>query len=161
MPDGPAIPEMNLPTDVAVLHGMIRELLASHTASQKRIGHLEHQLDQLLKRLYGPRADKIHPDQGILFDEPPPEPLAIVEQPGPSPGESKPKPGHGRKALPANLRREIVLVDIPESEKIAIGGDWTQIGEEISEKLDYTPSSLFVRRTVRPKYVVRFETQAR
>jgi transposase len=149
---------MNLPTDVAVLHGMIRELLASHTASQKRIGHLEHQLDQLLKRLYGPRADKIHPDQGILFDEPP-APVAIVEQSVSSPGESKPKPGHGRKALPANLRREIVLVDIPESEKIAIGGDWTQIGEEISEKLDYTPSSLFVRRTVRPKYVVRFASK--
>ena len=50
MPDGPAIPEMTLPEDLAVCHGMIRELLASHTASQKRIGHLEHQLDQLLKR---------------------------------------------------------------------------------------------------------------
>ena len=38
----------------------------------------------------------------------------------------------------------------------ATGGVWQQIGEEISEKLDYTPSSLFVRRIVRPKYVVRF-----
>ena len=85
--------------------------------------------------------------------------MVIVDKPGPSPGEAKRKPGHGRKALPANLRREIVLVDIPESEKIAIGGDWTPIGEEISEKLDYTPSSLFVRRTVRPKYVVRFASK--
>ena len=40
--------------------------------------------------------------------------------------------------------------------KQATGGQWQQIGEEISEKLDYTPSSLFVRRIVRPKYVVRF-----
>jgi transposase len=157
MPDGPATPEMNLPTDVAVLHGMIRELLTSHTAHQKRIAHLEHQLDQLLKRLYGPRADRIHPDQSSLFGDPPPEP--VIEQPRPSPGESKPKAGHGRKALPANLRRETVVVDIPDAEKVAIGGDWVQIGEEVSEKLDFTPSSLFVRRIVRPKYVVRFASQ--
>jgi transposase len=158
MPDGPATPEMTLPTDVAVLHGMIRELLTAHSAHQKRIAHLEHQLDQLLKRLYGPRADKIHPDQSLLFDEPPPEPTPVVEPPS-SPGGSHRKPGHGRKALPANLRRETVLVDISEAEKLTIGGDWVQIGEEVSEKLDYTPSSLFVRRIVRPKYVVRFATK--
>jgi len=157
MPDGPARPELNLPTDVAVLQDMIRELLTAHTSQHQRIAHLEHQLDQLLKRLYGPRADKIHPDQGLLFDAPQPEP--VIEQPRPSPGEAKPKPGHGRKTLPNNLRRETVVVDIPEAEKLAIGGRWTQIGEEVSEKLDYTPSSLFVRRIVRPKYVVRFPSK--
>lgn len=159
MPDGPAIPEMNLPTDVAVLHGMIRELLATHTANQKRIAHLEHRLDQLLKRYYGPRADKIHPDQSLLFEEPPPEPeLVIVDPPRESPAVARPR-GHGRRALPANLRREIVVVDIPEADKLSIGGAWVKIGEEFSEKLDYIPSSLFVRRTVRPKYVVRFESK--
>ena len=40
--------------------------------------------------------------------------------------------------------------------KQATGGEWQKIGEEVSEKLDYSPSSLFVRRIVRPKYVVRF-----
>jgi transposase len=51
------------------------------------------------------------------------------------------------------------VVDIPEVEKQAVGGTWVKIGEEVSEKLDYTPSHLFVRRIVRPKYVVRFETK--
>ena len=51
------------------------------------------------------------------------------------------------------------MVDIPEAEKLAVGGTWVQIGEEISEKLDYTPSSLFVRQIVRPKYVVHFEAK--
>jgi transposase len=159
MPDGAATPESNLPKDLAVCHGMIRELLASHTVHQKRIAHLEHQLDQLLKRYYGPRADKIHPDQSLLFEEPPPEPQLVVEEPPrESPAVARPR-GHGRTALPANLRREIVVVDILEADKLSIGGAWTQIGEEASEKLDYVPSSLFVRRTVRPKYVVRFETK--
>jgi len=45
---------------------------------------------------------------------------------------------------------------VPEAVKQATGGEWVKIGEEISEKLDYTPSSLFVRQIVRPKYVVRF-----
>ena len=105
MPDA-ATRESDLPTDVAVLHGMVHEFLASLTAERKRVAHLEHQLDQLLKRLYGPRADRIHPDQPSLFDAPaeeanqpppPPEPIVVTKTV---------KPGHGRKALPANLRRQ-------------------------------------------------------
>ena len=76
MTDGPATIELQLPTDVAVLQGMIRELLTTTHSQNRRIAHLEHQLNQLLKRLYGPRADKVHPDQPLLFDDPSPEALA-------------------------------------------------------------------------------------
>lgn len=149
-------PDTPLPDDVAVCHGMIRELLTSHHAQQRRIDQLEHRLDQLLKRLYGPRADRVNPDQPSLFEEP----EEVATAPLPPAGEAVPRPtdarGHGRRKLPDNLRRETVVVDVPEAEKIAVGGTWVPIGEEVSEKLDYTPSSLFVRRTVRPKYVVRF-----
>ena len=48
------------------------------------------------------------------------------------------------------------MVDLPDAVKRAAGGEWHKIGEDVSETLDYTPSSLFVRRIVRPKYVVRF-----
>jgi transposase len=159
MPDGPAMPEPKLPEDLAVCHGLIRELLVTNASSQRRIGHLEHQLDQLLKRLYGPRADRLNPDQASLFGDPPPEPLSPpVDQPLESKPASKSK-GHGRHSLPKNLRRETVVVDIPEADKLAVGGTWVKIGEELSERLDFTPSSLFVRRIVRPKYVVRFEAK--
>jgi transposase len=159
MPDGPASPELHLPSDVAVLQAMVRELLATVHSQQRRIDHLEHQLDQLLKRVYGPRADKVNPAQGTLFDEPPAEPTVPLPDPMVDTSSAARPQGHGRKLLPKNLRRETVVVDIPEAEKRALGGDWVKIGEEISEKLDYTPSSLFVRRIVRPKYVVRFETR--
>jgi transposase len=160
MPDGPATPEWNLPTDLTVCHGMIRELLSTGHRQERRIAHLEHQLDQLLKRLYGPRADRINPDQKLLFDEPPAEPALPVPPPAEEAAPTTTRgQGHGRKALPNNLHRETVVVDIPEAEKQAIGGKWTKIGEEVSEKLDFTPSSLFVRRIVRPKYVVRFENK--
>src|SRR5829696_5915104 len=70
MPDGVANPESNLPQDVAVLQGMIRELLTTVREQQRRIDHLVHQVHQLTKRLYGPRADQLHPNQPSLFDEP-------------------------------------------------------------------------------------------
>jgi transposase len=156
MPDASRSVESKLPEDLAVCHGLIHELLSTHHTQQRRIDHLEHQLDQLLKRLYGPRADTVHPDQGTLFGEPPPEPSPppVVKPVGTPPAATA--KGHGRKALPANLRRETEVIDIPGAEKLAVGGTWVRIGEEVSERLDYTPSSLFVRRTVRPKYVVRF-----
>ena len=168
MPDGPAIREPNLPADLAVCHAMIRELLAANREQLRRTEHLEHQLDQLLKRLYGPRADRLHPDQPTLFGDPPPATpdASVVEPPLESQAESTPASkigpkatGHGRRSLPANLKRVVEVVDIPDAEKIAHGGTWTRIGEAVSEQLDYTPSSLFVRRIVRPKYVVRFDDQ--
>jgi transposase len=162
MPDGPAILEPNLPDDPAVCHGLIRELLASHAADQRRIAQLEHRLDQLLKRLYGPRADRLPPDQGSLFGDPPPAtpeppPVETPLKSQPESTVSTKRTGHGRKGLPANLRRVAEVVDIPDAEKVAHGGTWVKIGETVSETLDYTPSSLFVRQIVRPKYVVRFD----
>jgi len=156
MPNAPTLPEPTLPGDVALCHGLIRELLATNHRLQRRAEQLEHRLDQLLKRLYGPRADALNPDQASLFGDPPPEPLPPPEPVRGATPAAKAK-GHGRRALPANLRRERTVVDIPEADKLALGGTWVQIGEAVSEKLDYTPSSLFVRQIVRPKYVVRFD----
>lgn len=72
MPDNASIPEPNLPQDVALLQGMIRELLAKVHEQQRRIDQLVNQVHQLTKRLYGPRADQLNPNQPSLFDEPPP-----------------------------------------------------------------------------------------
>src|SRR5689334_22799366 len=157
MPDGTASLE-HLPDDPALLKGLVRELLATHHAQQRQIEQLTHRLDLLLKRVYGPRADQLDPRQLFLFEAPPAEaPPALTPLPEPDViTTTEKKNGHGRRKLPENLKRETEIIDVPESVKQATGGAWVKIGEEISEKLDYTPSSLFVRRIVRPKYVVRF-----
>jgi len=156
MPDGPTNPDP-LPDDPALLKGIVRELLTTVREQQRRIDHLVHQVHQLTKRLYGPRADQLNVNQPSLFEEPP------VEDAPASPPPTEPDVvttvktnGHGRRKLPENLKRETEVVDVPDSVKQAMGGEWVKIGEEVSEKLDYTPSNLFVRRIVRPKYVVRF-----
>jgi transposase len=171
MPDGTASVELPLPQDVAVLQGLVRELLATIEKERRRVEQLTQRLDLLLKKVCGPRADKLHPDQltlfaDALFADAPAEDLP----PSPPSPEPSPEPqvltttitttgtkrGHGRRQLPDNLRRETEVVDVPDAVKQALGGEWVKIGEAVSEQLDYTPSSLFVRRIVRPKYVVRF-----
>ena len=62
---------------------------------------------------------------------------------------SKPIVHPGRSPLPAHLRREETILeptDIPEGSK--------KIGEEVTEELEYTPGELFVKKYVRPKYVI-------
>jgi transposase len=51
--------------------------------------------------------------------------------------------------LPADLPREIVLIE-PKGDV----SNLKQIGEEITEQLDVTPATFFVRRFVRPKYAL-------
>ena len=157
MPDGTASLD-HLPDDPVLLKGLVRELLATHHAQQRQIEQLTHRLDLLLKRVYGPRADQLDPRQLSLFGEPPADslPESVLPPEPDSNTTTQKKNGHGRRKLPENLKRQSEIIDVPQSVQQATGGQWVKIGEEVSEKLDYTPSSLFVRRIVRPKYVVRF-----
>jgi transposase len=62
----------------------------------------------------------------------------------------------GRKPLDSNLRRVEEIIDIPENEKTcACGTQMTKIGEETSEKLEIIPQSIYVTKTIRPKYACR------
>jgi hypothetical protein len=47
----------------------VGQLLGSLQEKERRIEHLEHQLEQLLRRLYGPRSEQIDPNQLVLFAE--------------------------------------------------------------------------------------------
>ena len=58
--------------------------------------------------------------------------------------EKKPHPG--RIALPADLPRQVVVIE-PKADTTNL----KKIGEEITEQLDITPSKFFVRRFVRNK----------
>ncbi len=47
-----------LPDDPATLQGMIRELLAALADTRREADSLRVRLDQLLRRLYGPKSEK-------------------------------------------------------------------------------------------------------
>jgi len=62
----------------------------------------------------------------------------------------------GRKPLDPKLPREERIIDIDETEKTcACGSKLTRIGEETSEKLQIIPPSIYVEKTIRPKYACR------
>jgi transposase len=158
--DDPLPSAASLPADPAQLRQMIVELLATLQQERREREQLQHQLDLLLRRLYGVKSEKIDPNQLRLFDEP-------AVEPGPPPAVAHEEPadderprkrrGGGRKPLPEHLPRERSVRDVPEAERCCpeCGVMRERIGEEVSEKLDFRPASLFVRQEVRPKYACR------
>jgi transposase len=69
-------------------------------------------------------------------------------------GHKRQRSGQNLKNLPDILPREVVVIDIPESERICPvdGKVMPEIGEEYSEKLETIPAKLKVIRTVTKKY---------
>jgi len=154
-----------LPDDVPALQAMIVELLDALKKSRHEREGLQQRLDQLLRRLYGPKAERFDPNQPWLLPE-----LAnnngganaaTVATPSANTDATtaatmaKPKrPGHGRKKLPADLPRRRIEHTLSEAERLCpcCGEVCRKFAEETSEQLDYQPASLFVNQHVRCKY---------
>jgi transposase len=143
-----------LPDDLAVCQQMIRELLDVLRVARRDNEHLQHRLELLLRRLYGPRAERLDPHQPSLFSdlqdpEPPPAPPAPPPEPA-----ATPRKGHGRRPLPRDLPRRRVVHETPAAQRACpgCGRERSAVGEEVSEQLDYQPASLFVVEHVRCKY---------
>jgi len=145
----------------------IEELTKKLHSSLLNIKMLQHQVDQLLRRVYGRRSEKMDPNQ-LMFDnlllesleqpDIPIKPLAELPS-GAEPEKKKPvktKRNHpGRIPIPEHLERVEIILDIPEEDKVCpeTGKPLKQIGWEVSEKLEYKPGKLFVNVYKRPKYV--------
>lgn len=135
-------------------------------SQQRTIQKQQHQLAQLLRKLYGPRQERIDPDQLMLFDAKDLEQLAAeLQQDGKleagndtsSSSSRRPRPGHGRRPLPAHLPREQVLYELSETERSCpcCGEVRPEIGRETSEQLEYIPAALKVIQHIRVKYACR------
>jgi hypothetical protein len=72
MPDAAVTPP--LPDDAPTLKRMVGELLDTLRDQRRENEQLRSRLDQLLRRIYGPRSERINPDQPLLFDAVPGEP---------------------------------------------------------------------------------------
>src|SRR3954465_8451627 len=112
-PETPADPKAALPDDPVILQQMIVELLAALRDTRRQNDELQHRLDLLLRRIYGPRTERFDPNQPLLipdaFEPVAPETAgptdAVPTEPEPDTAPKKPSRPHGRRALPKNLRR--------------------------------------------------------
>lgn len=140
---------------------MIGQLLENLQNATRKISQMEHQLQQLIHRLYGRSAEKLDPKQLALFAEmlkqleaqdPPVEP-----EPVPTPPAAANRKGHGRRRIPEDLPRERRIHDLPEEDKPCpcCGTMREVIGEEVSEQLDIEPAKLKVIEHVRLKYICK------
>jgi transposase len=150
-----------LSNDPAILQQMIRALLATLHEKDRRLEQVTHRLDQLLRRLFGPRAEKINPDQLLLFAAAAEPVVKSADTEAstlpPEPASRAKKKGHGRRALPQNLPRLRQVHDLPEAERLCpgCGQERELIGIETSEQLEYVPASLHVIVHERPKYACK------
>src|SRR5262245_30170676 len=161
-----ADPLAHLPDDPVVLKRMLAELLEALRQERHDKEALQHRLDQLLRRLYGPRAERFDANQPLLFAVPPEAPAALTE-PTVVADEDTPasrRRGHGRQRLPAHLLRERRVYELTVAERCCPGCGAARmvLSEETCEQLDYVPASLRVIEHARLTYVCpRCERQRR
>jgi len=146
----------SLPTDLTQCHALIQEFSATLQEERRLRMQLEQRVEQLLRRLYGPRAERVDPGQLVLFGEQvtaAPETGEASEEEAAAP-QAAARRSHGRKPLPHDLPRKRIVHDVPAEEKVCpeCGRDKKCIGEEVSEQIEYVPASVFILEHVRPKY---------
>ena len=121
--------------------------------SQAKIDKLTYELAYYKRQRYGVKAEHLSPEQAQLFEETADADLAAMteelEQLSASPAKEKAQAK--RKPLPTELPRTEIHHD-PESTTCACGCQMKRIGEDVAEKLDYTPGTFTVERHIRGKW---------
>jgi transposase len=143
----------------------IGELSRKLESTQRQLTTLQHQMEQMLRRLYGRKSEQLNPNQMMLDSII----LESLEQNAPQmpfaadipiqPEAVKPRKAsqhHGRVPIPEHLERVEILLDIPEEQKVCpeTGESLKVISVEVSEKLEYRPGKLIVNVYKRPQYAL-------
>jgi len=154
-------------------------LLDSEKESKAKIATLAFRLAQLERMLFGAKSerfirhgdDELSAEQLNLFAEFTALTKTLEEINGEEKSKEEPSTtiaAHERKAkasdskkkparfvLPKHLRREEIIIEPKERTE-----EMVKMGEERTEQIVYTPAKLYVKVTVRPKYVLPPEAMA-
>jgi transposase len=148
--------------DAQQLRTFAAELIETLVSKDRELRHQELKIEQLthemavLKRWkFAARSEQLHGAQRSLLDEAIDADLeaiaaelATLRSPTPAPApQEQPK----RRPLPAHLPRVEVRHE-PERTVCRCGCAMKRIGEDVSEKLDYTPGVFHVERHIRGKW---------
>jgi transposase len=150
---------------IAQKDAQIGELTRKLESTQRQLTTLQHQMEQMLRRLYGRKSEQLNPNQMMLDSiilesleqnaqqaAPEAEVQVISEAVKPR----KASQHHGRVPIPEHLERVEILLDIPEEQKVCpeTGEPLKVITVEVSEKLEYRPGKLIVNVYKRPQYAL-------
>lgn len=132
----------------------IQEVRKENTALKTENALLKEENAQLKKLLFSSKRERFKgvgdPQQTELFEQekkevPKDEAVQLVEV---KKKTAKKKKGVKRNVFPTHLRREETTI-YPEGATEQL----TKIGEDITEILAYTPASIYVKKTIRPRLV--------
>ncbi|TAH46758.1 MAG: IS66 family transposase [Betaproteobacteria bacterium] len=121
---------------------------------QRKIDQLTHELALHKRYRFGVKTERLPAEQARLFEETVEADLAamteeleqLADKPPASRGQAR------RKPLPPELPRTEIHHE-PDSTTCPCGCQMKRIGEDVAEKLDYTPGSFSVERHIRGKWV--------
>lgn len=122
-----------------------------------KIDKLTFEIAQLKRLKYDKSSERLDAEQRALFDEAVQADIAAIEEQIAQLQATLPAKTEGdkqvprRTALPARLPR-VQRHHEPDNTTCACGCAMQRIGEDVSEKLDYTPGSFTVERHVRGKW---------
>ena len=122
------------------------------------IEQLSHEIAILKRHKFAKRSEQISPAQGSLLDDLLNTDLEAIEaelnalRPEPAATSARQQPK--RAPLPPQFPRTVIRHE-PESTLCACGCQLERIGEDVSEKLDYTPGVFTVEQHVRGKWACR------
>jgi len=170
----PSRPDRSLPSDLESLRALLVAERSQHDAvvasmsetihsQQRKLEQQEHRIAQLLKQFYGPKRERFDPNQLTIFDVNELQALA-AEAPAPAQAAAAApiaararRKGHGRRPLPAHLRRETIVYELSPQERCcpACGESRDEIDRERSEQLEYIPPQYKVLVHERVKYACR------
>ncbi|MGH7896105.1 MAG: hypothetical protein ACREQL_15645 [Candidatus Binatia bacterium] len=150
----------------ALLRDLVDELREHLRASQRENERLRHQMDQLLRRMYGRKTERFDPSQAELDLGPSSERRDAGDADdddddstvGPAvfdPPTTGTKRRRGRRKLPENLPRKRIGLE-PEAHEL-VGAGCAQpkdrIGEDVIEELEYEPAVIRVNEYARPYFL--------
>lgn len=139
----------DLPNDPAVLKGLVASLASELKSRDLLIEKLKHQLAGLRRHQFGSRSEAL--DQLELTLEEAEiaraaETPATIEADDPAGEKRQPK----RRPLPDHLARHETVLSVGEA-CAACGGKLKQLGQDVTEELEYVPGRFVVNRIVRPR----------
>ncbi len=148
----------NLPTDVSVLHQLVRDMASALDESELEAERLRLIIRQFQRASFGRRSEQLDPDQMAFGLEELEADLARAEarKPPPAPPEpSRPRKAPHRAPLPPHLPRVEEVLAVPHDACPDCGGALSDAGTTSSEMLDWIPAQLRVVRITRPKCACR------
>lgn len=141
-----------LTIDPAALQSRVRELESLLKLSEARCAKLEYKLQDMQRRIFGPKSEKLNPAQRLLFGLLESSEVLRPAQPTQSAAKQLPasrrRTGGGRRNAPAHLPVHREVIDLPEEQKAGL----IRIREEITEQIEYRPSLFYRLQIVRPVY---------